>query len=44
MKTPMWTLSPNSGEGKGGKLGGVEGGETVVAVYCMREEFISNNK
>lgn len=26
----------------GGELGGVEGGDNVVKVYCMREEFIFN--
>ena len=27
-----------------GGLGRVEGGETVVGMYCMREESIFNNK
>lgn len=28
--------------GWGRELGGVEGGDNVVKVYCMREEFIFN--
>jgi hypothetical protein len=28
----------------GRELGGVGGGETVVTVYCMREESTFNNK
>lgn len=27
-----------------GKLGGVEGGETIVGIYCMREELKIINK
>lgn len=27
-----------------GKLGGVEGGEIVVKMYCMREEYFNNHK
>ena len=31
--------------GRGGKeLGGPEGGEAVIGMYCMREESTFNNK
>ena len=36
-----WEVDP--GERGGGKLGGV-GEETVVRMYCMREESIFNKK
>lgn len=31
-------------EGSGEKLGGVEGGETVIGIYCMRKESIFNKR
>ena len=33
-------------EGKGGEeeVEGVEGEETVIRIYCMREEFVFNKK
>jgi hypothetical protein len=34
----------SGGEVGGEELGGGEGGETVVRVYCMREESIFNEK
>lgn len=33
------------GEGRWGKLGGMEGAETVIEAYCMREKsFFDKNK
>jgi hypothetical protein len=32
------------GERKWGDLGGMDGGEIVVRLYCIREESISNEK
>ena len=37
-------LKRDGGEEEGKQLGGVEGGETVVRVYCMKEESIFNLK
>lgn len=30
--------------GAGEKLGGVEGGETIIRIYCMRKESSFNKK
>jgi hypothetical protein len=34
----------SGGEGRWEKLGGVEGGETVIKIYCMRKESSSNTR
>ena len=36
--------SGSGGEGRWELLGGVEGGETVVGIYCMKEEWIRRGK
>ena len=31
-------------EGSGEELGGVEGGETIIGIYCMKKESIFNKR
>jgi hypothetical protein len=37
-------MSGSRGEGSRGKLGGVEGGETIIKGHCMKKESIFNKK
>lgn len=38
----LWWVAPSK-SGVGGKLRSMEGKETVVMIYCMREESMFNN-